>query len=279
MTGRLLPQAIRSVFGLAEERSGTAAAGLVEHLKARRLLLLLDNCEHLLDACAELSLNLLAGCPELTVLTTSRAPLDVPGELAWLVPSLTIPADAAGPKGEWLGRYSALRLFAERAAAARPGFGLNDDNVTAVAQICRRLDGIPLAIELAAVRTRVLGVEQIAARLDDCFRLFGPGGRSSVPRQVTLRSSIDWSYELLSDQEQALFQHLAVFAGGWTLEAAEAICPEPSGGTQVLELLAQLVEKSLVIVEEKMATRVMASSRPSDSMRTKSCARRASCQR
>jgi len=244
--GGLVPRAVAAPFGLIEDRPGTLLRNLTEHLKPRQLLLVLDNCEHVLNACAQLSLQLLAACPSLRILTTSREPLNVPGEVAWLVPSLGVPAETDGAKGEWLGRYPALRLFADRASAARPGFALTHQNASCITHICRRLDGIPLAIELAAVRTRALGIEQIASRLDDAFSLLSGGGRSSVPRHVTLRSLIDWSHELLMEQERVLFRRPAVFAGGWTLEAAEAVCSDAPLGGAVLDMLTQLVEKSLV---------------------------------
>ena len=200
------------------------------------MLLVLDNCEHLVDAAAELAEHLLRACPRLSILATSREALGIPSETAWLIPPL--------------GSTEAIQLFVERAQASIASFELTDSNATAVRDICRRLDGIPLAIELAAARVRVLSPEQIAARLDDAFRLLTSGSRTALPRQRTLRGTMEWSYGLLDDREQALLCRLAVFAGSFSLEAAEAVCVgDPLEAEDILDGVAALVDKSLVVME------------------------------
>ncbi|TXS02864.1 AfsR/SARP family transcriptional regulator [Streptomyces sp. col6] len=219
-----------------ERAAGESLARLTEYCSRRRMLLLLDNCEHVIEAAAALADHLLARCPGLTVLATSREPLGVPGEAVRPVDPLPDP--------------TALRLLAERGAAARPGFRVDADGATAVAsaEICRRLDGLPLAIELAAARLRMLTPQQIADRLDDRFRLLTSGSRTVLPRQQTLRAVVDWSWELLDDDERVTLRRLSVFAGGCTLEAAEAVCADGSGGAvDAARLLGSLVDKSLVV--------------------------------
>ncbi|WP_431958757.1 BTAD domain-containing putative transcriptional regulator [Actinacidiphila sp. bgisy160] len=206
------------------------AARLLEHCAHRRMLLVLDNCEHVIDAAAALTDQLLAACPGVTVLATSREPLGLPGETVCPVEPLPLP--------------TAHRLFVERAAAVRPGFDADRDHAEAVDEICRRLDGLPLAIELAAARLRVLTPRQIAERLDDRFRLLTGGSRTALPRQQTLRAVVDWSWDLLGEAERTALCRLSVFAGGCTLQAAEAVC-----GEEALELVGQLVDKSLVVVD------------------------------
>jgi non-specific serine/threonine protein kinase len=209
-----------------------------------------DNCEHLLDACAHLAAALLGASRSLTVLTTSREPLRLGGELAWRVPSLSAPDEAATVAPENVMRAEAVRLFVARAELARPGFAVTSANVAAVAEVCRRLDGIPLAIELAAARVVGLSVEQIAARLDQRFRLLTGGSRAALPRQQTLRATLDWSHDLLTEPERALLRRLAVFAGGWLVEAAEAVvADEGLDAAEVLDLLLRLVDRSLVQAE------------------------------
>ncbi|MDO0927974.1 BTAD domain-containing putative transcriptional regulator [Streptomyces sp. TG1A-8] len=237
-----VPQAVLTAIGAREtvlhgagvegmravaDRYGDPVARLVEHCARRRMLLVLDNCEHVVDAAARLVERLLAGCPELTVLATSREPLGVPGELVRPVEPLPEPV--------------ALRLLADRGAAARPGFRVQDDP-EACAEICRRLDGLPLAIELAAARLRVLAPRQIADRLDDRFRLLTSGSRTVLPRQQTLRAVVDWSWDLLDADERDVLGRLSVFAGGCDLAAAEAVC-----GPAALDALGSLVDKSLVV--------------------------------
>jgi len=257
---RLVAQAIGGVFGLREEGGRSMAERLQDYLGARELLLVLDNCEHLLVGCAPLASALLRTCPGVGILATSREALNIPGETGRLVPSLSAPdAEAHRPMNTAeLAKYDAVRLFVERATSIQPAFELTTANASAVAQVCRRLDGIPLAIELAAARVKVLSVHDIAERLDDVFRLLTRGGRDLVPRHQTLRSLIDWSYELLSDSERALLRRLSVFAGGWTLKSAEAVCAtqDEIRAASVLDLLSQLVDKSLVVVEhDASATR------------------------
>jgi non-specific serine/threonine protein kinase len=257
----LVPQAVADVLGVREQPGRALAASLAEHLHRRGLLLLLDNCEHLVGAVATLAEALLRTCPDLRILATSREPLAIEGEATWRVPSLAFPdlprAHATLP-ARALAEYEAVRLFVERARVAMSAFALDQQNAPTVAQICARLDGIPLAIELAAARVRALSVEQIAARLDDRFRLLTGGSRTALPRQQTLRGAVDWSYDLLAKPEQALLRRLAVFAGGFTLEAAERVASSESrvaSGTDDDSLLItryallDLVDKSLVQVE------------------------------
>lgn len=239
-----MPLAVTAALGLRETPGSSPVVPLVDYLRGRELLLVLDNCEHLLDACASLAEELLRACPRLRVLATSRERLGVESERAWLVPSLSLPDPRQPATAANIARSEAVQLVRERARAVRPSFELTNHNAPTVAQICRRLDGIPLAIELAAARVRVLAVEQIAARLDDRFRLLTGGGRTAPPRHQTLQAAIDWSYQLLSPAERTLLRRLAVFVRGWTLEAAEAIC-----GEGVLDLLTGLVDKSLVVAE------------------------------
>ncbi|MGQ0605160.1 MAG: ATP-binding protein [Anaerolineales bacterium] len=238
----LLP-AIASVFGLREVPGRPISMMVVDYLRDKSLLLLLDNCEHLVEACARLADEWLHVCPRLKIVASSREALGIAGEVVYRVPPLSLPdaeqTDRASTRAE------AVRLFAER-AAAHTQFELNENNIRAVSKICRRLDGIPLAIELAAARVRVFSVEQIAARLDDRFRLLVGGSRTALPRQQTLRALIDWSYDLLPEDERKLLRCLSVFVAGWTFEAAEAV----GVGLDVLGLLTQLVNKSLVLVDE-----------------------------
>lgn len=212
------------------------------------MLLLLDNCEHLVGAAARLAEALLASCPPLRILATSREPLGAVGEVILRVPPLSGPDPRRRPTLEELFGYESARLFAERVRYRDPAFTLTEENARAVAEICRKLDGMPLAIELAAARVGTLPVEEVSARLDSSLRLLTAGGRTATPRQQTLRGSLDWSHELLSEPEKKLFAHFSVFAGGWTLEAAEAV-GTGSGAErgEILDLLSGLVEKSLVV--------------------------------
>lgn len=246
----LVPQAVAAALGVPEQPGRAVRDTLTDALRPKTLLLILDNCEHLLAACADLAGLLLRAARGVRILATSREPLDVQGETVRRVPSLALPASREGLSAEQLTRYEAARLFVERAVLAQPEFAVTARNAAAVAQIVIRLDGIPLAIELAATRVKVLTVEQIAARLDDRFRLLTGGSRSSLPRHQTLRAAMDWSYELLAPPERTMLRRLAVFVGGWTLEAAESICAgRPITRQQVLDLLTELADKSLVIVE------------------------------
>jgi predicted ATPase/class 3 adenylate cyclase/DNA-binding CsgD family transcriptional regulator len=250
--GTLLPAAVIGALGLREVPGQALLDTLVEHLRARCTLVVLDNCEHLLATCAEFVDALLRACPSLTILATSRAPLGVPGEITWRVPSMSLPAEPQREPIEALRLSDAVSLFIDRAAQVRPNFAITAANALAVAQICHDLDGVPLAIELAAARVRVLAPEQIAGALSDRFRLLTGGARTVLPRHQTLAASIDWSYELLSDGERALLRRLSVFAGGWTLEAAEQVCPgEGIDRDDVLDLLTGLVDKSLVNTDEQ----------------------------
>jgi predicted ATPase/DNA-binding CsgD family transcriptional regulator len=248
----LLPQAVGKALGVRETPGRSLSEALVEHLEAKNLLLVLDNCEHLIDACAALSDTLLHSCSDLHILATSREALGIAGERAWLVPSLSVPHPERLPPIEELGCYEGVRLFVERAAAVASTFELTEQNAPAVVRVCQQLDGIPLAIELAAAKVRVLSVQQIALRLKDSFRLLATQSRTADPRHMTLRAIIDWSHGLLSEQERTLFRRLSVFAGGWTLEAAEEVCAgEGIEKDEVLDLLMYLVDKSLVLVADQ----------------------------
>ena len=247
----LVAQAAASAMGLVLPGDRLPEQALAEALGERRALLILDNCEHLVAACAALADRLLRLCPQVQLLASSREALGVPGEVTYYVPTLPAPDPRHLPGLEQLTQYEAVRLFIERAAAARPGFQVDNRSAPAVAEICARLDGIPLAIELAAARTRLLTPEQIAARLDDRLRLLTGGSRTLLPRQQTLRALIDWSHDLLSPAEQRLFRRLAVFSGSWGLEDLEPVCLDESDVDDPLDLLASLVNKSLVIPAEQ----------------------------
>ena len=244
--------AAAAAVGVREEPGRSPAWTLCDALASRRALLVLDNCEHVLRACADLVAALLTACPELALVATSREGLGVAGEQVYAVPTLSVPPAHAEPGAARLVEYEAVALFVDRAALVQSGFTLTDARAPAVAEICRRLDGIPLAIELAAARIRVLGVEEIRAMLDDRFRLLTGGSKTALPRHQTLRATLQWSYDHLEPAEQDLFRSLAVFAGGWTLEAAAQVCGAgPEAVFEVLDLLARLVDKSLVTVERR----------------------------
>ena len=244
---RLVPQAVASVLGVMEEAGRPVLEALVKYVKDRELLLILDNCEHLVHACADLAKQLLQSGSRLKLLASSREFLHVPGETTYPVPALALP-DPRQPVGvDALMQYEAVRLFVDRALAVQPAFEVTAENAPALAAICQRLDGIPLAIELAAARVRSLSVDKIAERLSDRFRLLTRGSRTDLPRQQTLRALIDWSFDLLDASEKALFERLAVFAGGFTVEAAEAVGAEGEiDASGVLDVLTALVDKSLV---------------------------------
>jgi predicted ATPase/serine/threonine protein kinase len=250
----LVIQAIATVLGLSEQPGKTLLGLVSEYLRREQVLMVLDNCEHMLAECARVVNYLTQSCPDLVVLATSREGLGINGEIAYQVPSLGLPrpSEATLPPPEKLLEYAAIRLFVERAKATNPGFELSLQNAPAVVQICQRLDGIPLALELAAARVKVITVEQINTRLGDRFRLLVGGSRTALPRQQTLRALIDWSYEMLTRNEQLLWQRLSVFSGGWSLEAAERVC---AGGEieefEILDLLFQLANKSLIVASEE----------------------------
>ncbi len=251
----LVPPTVATVLGLKEEPGKPISRTLSEHLKDRRLLLLLDNCEHLLAACAQLVDVLLRQCPHLRILVSSREALGPGGEQAYRVPSLSLPDPKRAHTATSVAPFEAVQLFTDRALLARPDFQVTDQNAGTLASICYRLDGVPLAIELAAARVRSLSVEAINRKLDQRFLLLTGGSRTTLPRQQTLRSLIDWSYDLLQESEKLVLQRFSVFAGGWTLTAAEQICAgDGVQNLEVLDLLSSLVDKSLVVVEEKGET-------------------------
>jgi len=247
----LIPQTILSTIGISEQLGKTPIEILKEYLYEKSILIVLDNCEHLIEASAKLANTLLHAAPNLKVMASSREALGVKGEASYPVPSLTLPDIKHLPVIEQLSQYEAVRLFIDRALLVAPHFDVDKNNAPFITQICYRLDGIPLAIELAAARVKVMSAEQISKRLDDRFHLLTGGARTSLPRQQTLRALIDWSYDLQSENERLLLRRLSVFAGGWTLEATEEICVGDSIDTyDVLDLLSQLVNKSLVVVIE-----------------------------
>jgi len=258
--GALVAETVAATLDLRQEPERSLVTTLGGFLRSKTLLLILDNCEHVVAACARLAETLLRSCPQLRILSSSREPLGIAGETAWPLPPLSLPnhwrdiADGSDAL-ERLSEYEAVRLFIDRAVLARPAFQASNENVAIIAQICWRLDGIALAIELAAARIRVLTLQQIVERLDDRFHLLTTGSRTAVPRQQTLRSLIDWSHDLLSDPERVLLRRLAVFARGRTLDSIEAVC---SGGDletwQVVDLVTQLVDKSLIFVEKGPST-------------------------
>jgi predicted ATPase/class 3 adenylate cyclase len=250
-----LAQSVAAVLSLHEEAGIPILAVLSNYLSSRSLLLILDNCEHMIEACARLAGSLLQASPGLKIMATSREPLGIAGESLLPVPTLSLPIEhldsiRLNRRLSVIRNSEAVNLFVERAEHTNPAFRMTEANAIIIAQICRRLDGIPLAIELAAARTRVLHVEQILARLDDRFHLLTAGSRTALPRQQTLHALVDWSYDLLSETERRLFSRLSIFSGGWTLEAAEAICSDPGiDRSDILDTLASLVDKSLVISE------------------------------
>ncbi len=258
----LVSQTVFTTLGLIEQAGRSLLDILTDFLRPKRAILILDNCEHLIQACAQLAQELLYSCPDLHILATSREALGIPGETLYLVPTLTTP-DPQHTTLETLPHYEAAQLFLDRAQSAFAGFKLTEENLSAIAQLCYHLDGIPLAIELAAARVRLLSVEEIAARLGDRFRLLRGGVRTALARHQTLQALIDWSHDLLSEPERVLLRRLSVFAGGWTLEAAEWVMsvrgtePLPDAHSEIfspfdiLDLLTSLVNKSLITVESK----------------------------
>ncbi|MBI4772038.1 MAG: AfsR/SARP family transcriptional regulator, partial [Chloroflexi bacterium] len=248
-TAALVPRSIAAVLGAQEEPGFPLVETLAGALRDKSLALMLDNCEHLLEACAQTAGALLQRCPSLVILATSREPLGLAGEMIYPVQPFSLPDRPAALPVETLMGNEAVRLFAERAAAH---FDLTEANVLATAELCKRLDGVPLAIELAAARAGVLALDQMLARLGDRFALLAGGSRAALPRHRTLRALVDWSYDLLSEAERTLFRRLSVFRGGWTLEAAEAVADDPDAA---LDLLARLADKSLVVAERRTEPR------------------------
>ncbi len=249
----LVASAMAASVGIRAQ-AGTLLEALKRSLRDSHMLIVLDNCEHLVDSCAELAHELLSSCERVRILATSRQPLRIASEIAWPVPGLELPSDTAAVSPEQVGQCAAVRLFADRASTARPGFTLDSGTAGAVAQVCRRLDGIPLAIELAAARTRALNPEDILRRLDDRFRLLTGGTRDALPRHQTLQATIDWSHDLLTEPERVLFRRLSVFAGGWTLSDAERVCADESLPVEdVVDVLSELVAKSLAAAEPSLA--------------------------
>jgi predicted ATPase/DNA-binding NarL/FixJ family response regulator len=239
---------VAAVLGIEDRGGGLSSRQLTDHLAHRRALLVLDNCEHLLPACAALVMGLLRTCPALRVMATSREPLAISGEVVFAVAPLPAPASGGGQSPDEIGRYDAVALFTTRARAVKPGFDLTADNRAAIAEICQRLDGLPLAIELAAARIRMLSPQQMLHRLGDRFALLSQGSRSAPARQRTLRACVDWSFGLCSEPEQVLWARLSIFVAGFELDAVEGVCTDGKvPADQVMDLLASLVEKSVVL--------------------------------
>jgi predicted ATPase/class 3 adenylate cyclase len=239
----LVIQTVCTALDVTPHGNTPALNVLIEYSKPKKLMLVVDNCEHLIDASAQLCETLLHACPHVQIIASSREALGIDGESAYHVPSLSLPDPNDGL--QTIEKSEAVKLFMERATAILPEFEMTEAKAPVIAQICRRLDGIALAIELAASRVKILKVDQIASRLDDAFRFLTGGSRTALPRQQTLRALIDWSYNLLTDEERAMLRFLSVFAGGWTLEAAESVCGNPN----MLDILSHLVDKSLVAVD------------------------------
>jgi non-specific serine/threonine protein kinase len=244
--------AVAEVVGLPTTQGHTTLEALTGFLRPRHMLLVLDNCEHLVAACAELLSSLLRVCPHLHVLATSREPLAINGEILWLVRPLPLPDPTRPLSASQVTSLPAVKLFMERARAVNPSVELTDDNATAIARVCVAVDGIPLAIELAAARTRVVTVEQLSDILEQDVYLLGGATRGGAPRHRTIRATVDWSHDLLGEDEQILLRRLSVFSRRWTLEQAEEVC---SGGgidrEDVLDVLARLVDRSMVLVDAR----------------------------
>ena len=252
---RLVPKAVAQTLALNEQPSRPLIETLSDYLASRKLLLVLDNVEHLLEACVHLVDEIVRRSPDTAVLVTSRERLGLTGELTYRVPSLTVPGTNEPLAPETVSSYEGVRLFVDRAKLLRPDFDVTTENKTAVASICARLDGMPLAIELAAPRLRSMSVEELSQRLDQRFALLTDSSRTALPRHRTLRSMIDWSYDLLTDVEQAMLRRVAVFAGGWTLTAAEDVFSgDGIERSNTIDLLTSLVDKNLVGIEEHDGT-------------------------
>ena len=248
----LVSRAVAKVLGVLEQPQQSLTEALQNYLRSKHLFLVFDNCEHLIHSCAHLADDFLSASPSLKILATSREALSITGEMIWHVPALSLPEASPFPPSERLMQYEAIHLFVERAVAVNQHFTLTPQNSPAVVQVCQRLDGMPLAIELAAARVKTLSPEQIATRLDDRFNLLTDGNRVALPRHQTLRAAMDWSYGLLSEVERTLLRRLSVFAGGWTLEGAIAVYADGGlSGNEILDLLTHLVDKSLIVVEHQ----------------------------
>jgi non-specific serine/threonine protein kinase len=246
----LVPRVVAKAVDVREPPNQPLIETLAENLASKQILLVMDNCEHLISACAQLADRLLSECKNLKILATSREALDILGETVWHAPSLSLPDMQEGIGIKSLSKYESVRLFTERAEVLQPQFMLTEQNVQAVVQICRRLSGMPLAIELAAARIKMMTVDEITSRLSDRFSLLTSGNRTGLPRQQTLRAAIDWSHDLLTEPERILFRRLSIFAGGFRLNSAEAVCGfREIKQSEVLDLLGRLVDKSLVDVE------------------------------
>jgi predicted ATPase/DNA-binding winged helix-turn-helix (wHTH) protein len=245
----LVPQTVAAILGLKEQQGRSLTQTISEHIASKLLLLVLDNAEHLLAVCAEFADAVLRRCAQLVILITSRERLGIAGEHTYRVPSLSVPDPKRDTVPEVLSEYESVRLFIERARLQQPHFAATAQNAPALASVCCRLDGIPLAIELAAARVRSMSVEEVNRRLDQRFGLLTAGSRTALPRHRTLRSLIDWSYDLLSDAEKAMLRRVSTFAGGWTLEAAEQVWGDNVDGGEALDLLTSLADKNLVLAE------------------------------
>ena len=251
----LVPRSVAKALGIREQGGASLTPALAGYLHARNLLLVLDNAEHLLDACAELVYGLLRQCPRLVVLVTSRERLGVAGELTYRVPSLSVPDPDRDATPEGITACESARLFIDRARLLEPSFAITPQNAPALASICRRLDGIALAIELAATRVRILSLEEYEWRLHKRFDLLTGGSRTALPRHRTMRSVINWSYDMLGDAERATLRRLSVFSGGWTLDAAEHVCVGYDvDASRVLDVLTTLADKNLVLAEKRGGT-------------------------
>jgi len=252
---RLVPQAVAQVFALNEQPTRPVIQTLSDYLASKKLLLVLDNAEHLLEGCVQFVDLILRHSPDVAMLVTSCERLAITGELTYRVPSLTVPDASDTLRPETVSRYEGVRLFVERAKLVRPDFDVTTENASAVASICARLDGMPLAIELAAPRLRFISAEELSQRLDQRFALLTDGSRTGLPRHRNLRSMIDWSYALLTDVEQAMLRRVSVVAGGWTLSAAEHVCTgEGIEKPDTIDLLTSLADKNLILTEEHEGT-------------------------
>src|ERR1700675_541884 len=247
-----VPQAVAQALEVKEQPTRPAIETLSDNLASKKLLLVLDNAEHLIEGCVQLADLILRRTPDVAILVTSRERLGMAGELTYRVPSLTVPGPGDNVVPDALLAYEGVRLFVERARLVRPEFSVASGNAAPLASICHRLDGIPLAIELAAPRLRSMSVEELSQRLDQRFALLTEGSRAALPRHRTLRSMLDWSYDLLTEREQAMLRRVAVFAGDWTLASAEQVCAgDGIDAPDVLEQLTSLVDKSLVVTDEQ----------------------------